>query len=170
METLFHVVIKDPPTKYVMPNKKQKLDNDGQVKKDGVVYLTANAFYGGLHFAVRNKIVNYAKDWIFYFLTKMPKIQKCQIEITYHHTTDTFDLDNKVYFWTKIILDLMKTPTSKQIIQAAKYKNTIKSLNVLDDDNVKFIDKITMAYTKGESAIEIKITGTLKEEQQTLFS
>ena len=168
-EVLFHKIIYDPPTKYVTPNKKGKLDKEGKVKKDGVSYLTNNIFYGGVHFAVRNKIVLFSKEWIVWFLKDIPKMRKCSVEITYHHPTDTFDLDNKVGYWAKIILDLLKTPTQKQIDKAIKYKNPIISLNVLDDDTVRYIDEIVMRYKKGESAIELKITGYSKEEQQTLF-
>jgi hypothetical protein len=168
-EVLFHEVIKDPPTKYVFVQKKIKLDKNGQIKKDAVYYLTANLFYDGTHWAIKNKVVSFAKDWIIWHLKKVPKIEKCRIEITYHHPTDTFDLDNKVYFWIKIILDLLKTPTSAQIIKAQEYNNPIKTLSVLDDDTVRFVDGIDMKYKRGESAIELKIIGRHKQEQQSLF-
>lgn len=169
MDTIYHVTISDPPTKYIIENKKKKVDKKGEIKKDAVYYLTANLFYDGTHWAIKSKVVNFAKDWIIWFLKDMPKIQKCDIEITYHHPTDTFDLDNKVYFWIKIILDLMKTPTSGQIKNAEKYSNDIKTIRTLPDDTVRFVDGINMRYKKGAPAIEIKINGRKQEEQTQLF-
>lgn len=168
-EVLFHGVIQDPPTKYVSKIKKPKPDKDGKIKTENVYYLTANLFYDGTHWSIKNKIVNFAKDWVIWFLKTIPKIEKCQIEITYHYPTDGFDLDNKLYFWTKIILDLFKTPSSKQMLLAQKYKNDIKTLRLLDDDTVRFVDKITMEYKKGAPALEIKVIGRKASVQNTLF-
>jgi len=39
----------------------------------------------------------------------------------------------------------------------------------LDDDTVIFVDGIDMKYKRGESAIELKIIGRHKQEQQSLF-
>ena len=168
-ELLFHVIINDPITKYVKANKKIKLDKKNRIIKEEVYYLTANIFYDGTHWAIKSKVVNYAKDWIIWFLKDIPKIEKCKLEITYHHNTDSFDLDNKVYFWAKIILDLMKTPTSKQIIKANEYNNPIKTLSVLKDDTVKYVDDIHMKYLRGSPAIEIRITGRREVKQEQLF-
>lgn len=168
-DTLFHIVISDPPTKYVFHRQREKINDDGSVKKEKVEYLTANLFYGDQHWSVRYTVVNYAKDWIIPFLQKMPKIQKCKIEITYYYPTDGFDLDNKLYFWIKIILDVMKTPNSDEILKAQKYKNTVKSIDKIQDDSVRFVDEIKMKYQRGAPALELKIIGILKDEQGTLF-
>lgn len=169
MDTIYHVTISDPPTQYIVVNKRKKRDKEGKIIKDKVHYLTANIFYSGVHWQTQSIIVNFAKDWIMWFLKEMPKIQKCNIEITYHHPTDTFDLDNKCYFWIKIILDLMKTPTSTQILKALEYNNPIKTIRTLPDDTVRFVDGINMRYKKGAPAIEIKINGRKQEEQTQLF-
>lgn len=168
-ELLYHVIINDPPSRWVMPRKRKAFKDDGTEKKEDVYYLTANIFYGDTHWAIKGKIVNYAKDWIFPFLHAMPKMEKCQIGITYHCHTDGFDLDNKAYFWIKIILDLMKTPSSAQIIEAEKYKNPIKTVRALPDDTVRYVDQINMRYKKGSPAIELKVFGRLLNEQVTLF-
>lgn len=168
-DVLFHAVLKDPPVKYVEVRKKIKLDKDGKIKKDNVYYLTANVFYNGTHFIIRSKIVNFAKDWLLWNLKKIPPIEKCKLEIIYHHPTDTFDLDNKAYFWTKMILDLLKTPSSRQIINSQRYSNEIKSLGVLKDDTVRYVDEIKMKYVRGESALEIKLTGRAENKQGNLF-
>lgn len=169
MEQILHITIGDPPTKFIIPNKKGKLDKDGEVKKDTVIYLSNNVFYGGVHFSVRNKVVDYFKDWMFPFMQGMPKLDRCTIEITYHQPTDMFDLDNKVGFIAKILLDVLKTPSSKQIITAQKYKRSIVTLNVLPDDSVRYVDEIVMRYKKGASAIEIKICGIKNNDQGNLF-
>jgi hypothetical protein len=168
-DILFHEMFRDPPTKYEKINKKIKLDSKGKLIEKDVNYLTANIFYDGTHWAIKSKVVNFAKEWMMQHIQEIPKIEKCKIEITYHFPTDNFDLDNKVYFWTKILLDLMKTPSSKQIINAEKYDNEIKTINVLKDDTVRFVDEINMKYKKGYPAIELKIIGRLEQTQQSLF-
>lgn len=168
-ELLFHKIIKEPLTKYVHVYKRPKTDNKGQIVTKKDYYLTANLFYDGTHWAIKSKIMNYVKQWFILYLKGIPKIEKCNIEITYHNKSDGFDLDNKVYFWTKVLLDIMKIPTSKQIINSQKYANKIYTINSLKDDTVRYVDEILMKYKKGATAIEIKIYGRKLDEQQQLF-
>lgn len=170
MEKIYHVEIKDPPSKYTITNKRAKLDKKGNPylpKKD--YYLTANLFYDNTHWTVKSEIVNYVKEWIMPFLYQMPKIEKCYIELIYKHPTDTFDIDNKGYFWGKILLDLMKSPTTGQIKRSMNYSNGIKSLNVLQEDTVRFVTGVHYRYEKGEPALEIIIYGRTANEQKKLF-
>lgn len=170
MEQLFHIIIPNPPTKHTKKNVKIKLDAVGKVVPETTYYFTANLFYStDIHWATLQKIVGIAKSWVYKYLQEVPKLEKARIKITYHYPTDGFDLDNKAYFWTKIILDILKTPTSKQILRAEKFDNKIITVEAIPDDTVRYIDGIKLRYKKGAPALEIKIKGRKKDIQQTLF-
>lgn len=170
MEKIYHIVISDPPTKYTIKKKRAKLDKKGQpYLPESVHYLTANLFYDGTHWMIKSEIINYVKSWILPFLYQMPKIEKCRIKFIYHHNTDTFDLDNKAYFWVKVLLDIMKTPSTKQVMRSKNYSNGIKTVNALKDDTVRYVDGINMKYKKGTPALEIIIYGRKLDEQVELF-
>lgn len=170
-EVIFHAVFPDPPAYYDKKNHKIKCDDKGRVIEFDRHYLTANLWYSSdMHFSLKYKIIDFAKAWLMPHMAEIPKIEKCRIVVTYHHPSDAFDLDNKVYFWAKLILDIMKTPTSKQIIQAQKYDREIFTINSLIDDKVKFMNGINMKYKTGPAAIELKIKGRLESTQQSLFT
>lgn len=169
MEEIFHKVLRYPPTKWVNVRKKIKIDKDGNLKKEDTYYLTANLFYDGTHWAIKNKIMKFAKEWIVWQIKEVPELEKCRIKLVYHHPTDTFDLDNKLYFWVKVILDIMKTPSQKQILNAEEFKNPIITINSLKDDTVRFIDQIYMEYERGPAALELQITGRRASVQSSLF-
>lgn len=139
------------------------------MKPDNVYYLTANLFYDGTHWAVKNKIMKFVKEWLLPHIQEIPKLEKAEICLTYYHTSEGFDLDNKLYFWVKVLLDIMKTPTSAQILKSQEYNNEIITINSLKDDSVRFVPKINMAFERGQTALEIKITGRLANVQETLF-
>lgn len=106
-------------------------------------YLTANVFYGGVHFAIRSKIVNNAKAELLEHVCKISKITDTpiEVEIVYHSSKKKFDVDNKCYFWAKTFIDLIKTR------------------GIIPDDNVQFVSCITMRYEyiKGDDMLEISI-------------
>lgn len=171
MDLLAHFEIMNPPTKYVHVAKKKTELKDGKlVPKETTYYLTANLFYSGnVHWSMMRKATNYAKDSILPFLHTIPKMTKCKIEIIYHHPNAQFDLDNKVYFWTKMILDCFTPPTEKELEYADKFNRAIKSIYVLEDDSVKYIDEIVMKYQRGEHKLEVKVHGRKLDEQTSLF-
>jgi hypothetical protein len=169
MEVIFHKTLPDPPTKWVYERKKVKINKRGELVGDTTHYLTANLFYGDVHWVTRNTVVKFAKEWLVQFLTDIPELEKCQIEITYHHTSDGFDLDNKLYFWVKILLDILKTPSSRQEAKAIDYDNEIISIKCLKDDTVQYVDRINMDFKRGATALEIKIIGRKSAVQETLF-
>lgn len=180
MDLVAHFEVMNPPTKYVHTAKrKYEVDDAGEVilDKEGnpklkttTYYLTANLFYGGnVHWSMMRKATNHAKDSILPFLHTVPKMEKCRLEIIYHHPNAQFDLDNKVYFWTKMILDLFTPPTEKEKEYAEEYNRPIKSIYALDDDSVKYIDDIHMKYQRGEHKLEVKVFGRLYCEQGSLF-
>lgn len=169
MEVIFHEVLKNPPTKWILERKKIKLDENFQVVPDDTYYLTANLFYDGTHWAIKSKIMRFAKEWIVEHLRVIPELEKCRIHLTYHHHKDGFDLDNKLYFWAKVLLDILKTPSEKQLENAKEYGNEIITTNTLKDDTVRYVDGINMEYKRGATALEIKITGRRQDVQTALF-
>lgn len=169
MELIKKITILDPPTKYV---KKVKRRKPGSKKKglEDVYYLTANLFYSNdIHFALRSEIVNAMKGFLFEYLEDLPKMEKMRLNIVYSRPSDNFDLDNKVYFWQKILLDLFKTPSRREKERAYRYKKIIKSLEVIPDDSCKYVDELNSKYIKGEHLIIIEVYGRLENEQQKLF-
>lgn len=138
--------------------------------KDQVTYLTANfVFSERIHFAVKQKILDECKTWIVDHLEGLPKLRVMTMDITYYDNGQIWDIDNRDYFWRKIILDVLKTPTSKQIQKAAKYGREIITLNVIEDDNVKHYKGGKHIYGgKGDMMI-IDIKGELLDEQKGLF-
>lgn len=98
-------------------------------------YLTNNLFYGGVHWAVRKKLVEWSK---LYLLGEFkdgikqvnPDCYPITIEIVYHSPKHTFDIDNKAGYWLKVLLDL------------------IKQNGFVPDDNVKYVGCIKSSYKK----------------------
>jgi len=171
MEVLAHFEILDPPTKYVYKAKRKiEMKNGKPQLKEETYYLTANLFYGGnVHWSMVRKIINYSKDYLLLFFIDIPKMEKCRIELTYHHPNASYDLDNKLYFWNKVIQDLFTPPTKKEIKYAKKYNRPIKSIYVLDDDSVKYIDEINWKHKIGQHKLEVKLIGRPYVEQTILF-
>lgn len=106
-------------------------------------YLTANLFYSGLNFHVQKQIVSDTKMFLHNYLFQCPKIEQFPIDITllYTHNKKTiFDLDNKTYFWNKMICD--------KLVHDGK----------LPDDSVKYIQGLYYEYHFGEPCLTIIIT------------
>ena len=151
MQKTAHFEILNPPTKYILVKKR---------KTNETIYLTNNVFYGGVHhWSVQRKVINFAKDFLILFLYNIPKMNKMRLEVVYFAPESQFDLDNKGGFWVKMLLDLLKTPSDKELINAHKKGNKIKSVSVIPDDSCKYIDEIIMKYKKGPHKIEIIIHG-----------
>lgn len=110
-------------------------------KKKSTYYLTANIFYSGIHFAVRKKIVDTVKLYIKSELRDCPVIsEKISISIGYQtNKNTTFDLDNKAYFWSKVICD------------------ALQEMKKLPDDSTKYIHQIHYYYQKGEPKLIFQI-------------
>ena len=143
------IIFPDPPTKYKVGNK--------------TYYFTTNLYYGQVHWSVRYKAVNFAKDFMLLYIDKMPELSNLKIKLTYSRTTDNFDLDNKLGFWVKVFLDLLKKPSKKEL---ANNKYAIKSINVVHDDSCKYIDEIRFKYEKGKHFLKVEIKGILKENEE----
>tara|TARA_B110000285_G_C15097362_1_gene602879 strand:+ start:337 stop:732 length:396 start_codon:yes stop_codon:yes gene_type:complete len=109
--------------------------------KKSTHYLTANLFYSSVHFSVRKQVVDKAKQFLKPYLMDCPKLGKgISVSVGYQSLKKTkFDLDNKAFFWQKIICDLLQ------------------SMNKLEDDNIDYIRQIHYFYQKGESKIIFQI-------------
>ena len=168
MELIKEIIIIDPPTKY-NDRKKTKIDpKTGQLKVD-IYYLTANLFYAGIPYFIRAKITDAIKRFLMPHMVEIPKMKKCRIELVYRKPQDTFDLDNKAFFWLKMFLDILKTPTNRQVQNALKRRKEIKTINAIKDDTVRYIDEINMKYERGTHALIIRVFGKLDIPEKTLF-
>lgn len=65
-------------------------------------------------------------------------------------------------------MDILKTPTQRQIERALKYKKPIITTNTIQDDNTKCIDEIKLKFIKGEHKMIFRIFGKVKSEQKEL--
>jgi len=132
-DKLLHIMCDDVPSNMTIGSKKY--------------YLTNNVFYGGVHWAIRKKLVEMCKLYLMSKITKKVSISEdkfpIQIEIIYHSPKHTFDIDNKAGYWLKVLLDL------------------IKQNGTVPDDNVKYISSIKSSYVrlpaKSEDILEIII-------------
>lgn len=132
-DKLLHIMCDDVPSNMTIGSKKY--------------YLTNNVFYGGVHWAIRKKLVEMCKFYLMSKITNKVSISEdkfpIQIEIIYHSPKHTFDIDNKAGYWLKVLLDL------------------IKQNGTVPDDNVKYISSIKSSYVrlpaKSEDILEIVI-------------
>lgn len=166
LDLISQIIIEQPPTKFTI--KKKKVDPKTGKYKEDIYYLTANLFYAGTHYHVQSKITKQVKWYLVDYFKNVPKMSKMRYELIYCDMSNGWDLDNKAYFWTKMILDILKTPSNKQIANAYKRQSAIPTVNVLKDDTVKFIDEIKFKYKKDERKIIVNLYGRLEEEQSKL--
>ena len=134
-QVLFSVICPDVPASITIGKKKH--------------YLTGNLYYGGVHWAVRKKIVEDCKLYLLGAVnTQVGQIADLPIaiEIEYHSSKHTFDLDNKSSFWLKVLLDLLK------------------SQHIVPDDNVKFISSISSRYHRLQKGQNDLLTITIKKD------
>ena len=168
MKLIKEVIINDPPTKYVTYSKREIDPKTGKFKKN-VIYLTANIFYANVNYWTKNKIVDEIKGYLMPYFKDMPELTKMRLEFVYSRNTENWDIDNKGYFWVKILLDLFKIPSSRQIINARKRNKIIKTLNILQDDTVKYFEGFSADFVKGKHQLIFRIYGIEKIKQEKLF-
>jgi len=170
LKLIKEIVIDNPPTDYTIYYKTLKYDNKGKLIEYVRYYLTGNIFYsnsGNIH--TTRKIVYETKEYLFEYLKGLPKLEKLRLEFEYHDTKHV-DLDNRASFWIKIFLDILKSPTSRQLTRASKEKKPkpIITTNTIVDDDTKCIDEIKMKYFNGERKLVFRIFGREKSEQKEL--
>lgn len=163
------IVIVDPPTKYVQYYKKEKFDKNGKLITHLDWYLTGNLFYAdNSSFHLTSKIIQESKEYLLPYMKGLPKLEKMRLEWEYYSMND-IDIDNKFSYWGKIFLDILKTPTQRQINRALKFKKPIITTNTITDDNTKCIDELKMKWFYGEHKMVFRIYGRVKSEQKTIF-
>ena len=137
MDLIKEIIIENPPHKWSLVYKKQKYDSKGKLVTHQDYYLTANLFYSDrTSFHITSKIIYETKEFLLPYLKGLPELEKMRTEMEIYNTKDV-DLDNRWFFFYKLILDILKTPTSKQIDRAIKYKTPIITTNTIYDDNTK---------------------------------
>lgn len=163
------IVILDPPTKYSLVYKKEKYDSNGKLITHQDFYLTGNLFYSDRSsFHITSKIIQESKEYLLPYLKGLPELEKMRLEFEYQSMKD-IDLDNKANYWIKLLLDILKTPTQKQVNRALAYKKPIITTNTIADDNTKCIDGIKLNFEKGEHKMVFRIYGRMKSEQKTIL-
>jgi hypothetical protein len=168
MELIKEIVIENPPHKWSLVYKKQKFDGKGKLVTHQDFYLTGNLFYSDkTSFHITSKIIYESKEFLYPYLKGLPELDKMRLEFEYHHTKD-IDLDNKANYWLKLMLDILKTPSQRQIERALQYKKPIITTNTIKDDNTKCIDEIKLKFVKGEHKMIFRIYGIIKSEQKSL--
>lgn len=168
MELIKEIVFIDPPTYYAIKKvkKSKELGEDVFTK----YYLTSNLFFNNAtSFHIISKIVQECKIYLKNNIGYLPPLEKMRLEIEYH-SPKAIDLDNRLYFWNKLFLDIIKTPTPKQLEKAnnGKYKKEIITLNVLYDDTTDYIDEISYKYKKDSLKLIFRVYGIQKSTQEKL--
>lgn len=162
------IVILNPPSKWTLVYKKDKFNSKGEKVTKQDYYLTANLFYSDRSsFHIISKIIYETKEFLYPYLKGLPELEKMETEMEFHSKKD-IDLDNRFFFFYKLILDILKTPTSKQIIRAEKYKKPIITTNTVYDDNTKYVGGFNCVFFKGEDKIVFRIFGRIKSTQKEL--
>jgi hypothetical protein len=160
------IVILDPPTYYAI--KKVKKSREAGEDVFDKHYLTANLFYiQNVSYHVVSKIIYDCKKFLRDAIGELPEIEKMSLEFEYHSTKD-IDLDNKSYFWRKLFMDVLKTPTTRQIENSKKKNKEIITTNTIKDDNTKCYVSGKEEYFYGEHKMIFRIFGVVKSSQETL--
>jgi len=170
MPLIKEIVIDNPPHKWSLVYKKEKFDSKGKLVTHQDFYLTGNLFYSDrTSYHITSKIIYESKEFLFKHLKGLPELEKMRLEFEYHKMQE-IDLDNKASYWVKILLDILKTPTSRQLLRASKEKKPkpIITTNTLIDDNTKYIDEIKLKFVKNEHKMIFRIFGRVKNTQKEL--
>jgi hypothetical protein len=166
MELIKEIVIENPPTFYSIKKKREseKLGYDVFDKH----YLTANLFFNNnLSFFVVSKIIRDCKKFLLEKSGYIPPLEKMRLEIEIH-ASKHIDLDNRAYFWKKLFMDILKTPTSKQLTKASEKNREIVTMNVIYDDSTQYIDDFRETFKYGGNFLIFRIYGRIKSEQKEL--
>lgn len=169
MDLIKKITIPSPPTKYV-DRKRTKIDPKTGKLQENVYYLTGNLFLSTQNYFIVSKILRDTKMYLLEYFKDLPELSKMRLEFVYQREDDRFDLDNKGYFWQKVITDILKSPSNRQVLNAAKKNRTIITTNTIKDDTVRYISGFSWDYKKGEHSLIINIYGELKKEELNLFS
>lgn len=106
-----------------------------------------NLFYSNTHWSVRKGIVDKAKVTLKPFVNRKIfniKSQSVHIEYTYESNKTSFDVENRLGFWSKVFLDY------------------VKGTKLIPDDNVKSVKSVTyqsVYHTDKSDNLIIKVYG-----------
>lgn len=168
MELIKEIIINNPPIKWSLVYKKEKFDAKGKLVTHQDFYLTGNLFYSDRSsFHITSKIIQESKEFLYPYLKGLPELEKMKLEFEYHKMQD-IDLDNKFSYWGKILLDILKTPSQRQIERALHYKKPIITTNTIKDDNTKCINELNLKFIKGQHKMIFRIFGKVKNTQKEL--
>jgi len=166
MELIQEITLHDPPTYYDIPKVRASKAAGKEMKTRH--YLTANLFTNSnISYFITDRIKTDCKLLIEHNIDNLPKLEKMHLEIVVKRMKH-IDLDNVAYFWKKLFMDVLKTPSEKQIANAKAKNRVITSTNTIPDDSTKYIDSFTEKFEIGESAIIFRIFGRLAENQTTM--
>lgn len=132
MKEIYSYTIDDIPSNYIVCKKKR--------------YTSMNLFYANTHWTVRKGIVDKAKATLEKHIDKndfkvKPK-GKLLVIYTYTSKKISFDVENRLGFWSKVFLDYAK------------------GTNLIKDDNVKYVSCISYV-SKHHKHIQDKLKITI---------
>lgn len=131
-------------------------------------YLTSNLFFNNnTSYHIISKIVQDCKLWLLPHLKGLPELEKMSLEIEINRTKH-IDLDNVSYFWKKLFLDILKTPSQRQISNSIQKNRQIITTRTIEDDTTKFVIEFTDKFKRGPNALIFRIYGKVKDEQTEL--
>ena len=168
MDLIKEIVIPNPPTKWTLVYKRPKYDKDGKLITHQDFYLTANLFYSDrTSYHITSKIINETKEFLLPFLQCIPELEKMRTQMEMSRPKHV-DLDNSWYFFYKLILDILKTPSKRQMDNSIKSGKPIITTNTIYDDSTKYVDEFNCKFVLGENKIIFRIYGKVKIEQPKL--
>lgn len=166
MDLIKEIIIENPPTFYQIKKVKKSLEAGHDVYDK--YYLTANLFFNNAtSYHIISKIVQEVKLYLKKEIGVLPELEKMRLEIEIHASKHV-DLDNRAYFWKKLFLDILKQPTSKQILNANKKGKQIITTNTIFDDTTQYIDEINEKFVFGGNFLIFRIYGRVKSEQKEM--
>lgn len=177
MEHIKTIVIENPPYKFEkwVDKKVKRRGRGGKMYYTGqtertleTFYLSANLFFNRNVWAV-DEIKKECLRFLKPHFDELPKIERMRLGIKIYSNKTQFDIDNKGYFWSKILLDLLKTPTPTEKRNAHLKGNDIISCEKIKDDTVKYVDQVYFRYAGPGNKIEFIINGRLLDVQQKLL-
>jgi cytochrome b involved in lipid metabolism len=121
-----------------------------------------------VHFAIISNITHDIKTFLFTEIGRLPQLEKMRLDIEIH-ASKHIDLDNRAYFWRKLFMDVLKTPTSRQIINSQKKgRKPIITTNTIVDDSTQYVDEYKERFFYGGNQLIFRIYGRVKTEQKEL--
>lgn len=159
--------IENPPTYFQIKKKKKSIEAGKDVYDK--YYLTSNLFFNNnVSYHIVSKIVQDVKKFLFGYMGGIPELEKIRVDMEFHSIKD-IDLDNRWFFFYKLFLDILKTPSPKQLLNANKKRKEIITTNTIYDDNTKFVGGFKCEpYIGRQNMIVFRIYGKVKNQQKEL--